>query len=139
MSTAIYVRLPAIAEEEEEDIWARLGLDDDVRDIDVVAEEQACRREDEDCGLVDGDVLAEVTSAKRKVPGYPRTPEGVAAFIGYPHLPDLIRRFLYVQENPDHEVAGDLDLRICPPVPPRISVYPSAVAVFYAPSDLSGV
>lgn len=72
--------------------------------------------------------------------GFPKSTKEVVEFIGAPNLPSLIRRFLYVQVNNDVDLAGEvLDLDICLPAPPCISVFPSALAVFYAPSDLSGV
>lgn len=52
----------------------------------------------------------------------------------------LIRRFLFDQKYPDSDIPGsDIDLRLCPRVSGRVSVYRSAVATYYAPSDLSGI
>ena len=59
--------------------------------------------------------------------------------MGVLELPQLIRHFLYVQESPDEEILEDVDPSTFPPCPPHVSVFPSAVAVFHAPSDLSGV
>ncbi|KAH9851009.1 hypothetical protein C2E23DRAFT_886766 [Lenzites betulinus] len=71
--------------------------------------------------------------AKRKVRGFPKTTEGIADAIETPQLGDLIRHFLYVQVNADVDLGGDeLNVNICPPCPARLSVFPSALAVFYA-------
>lgn len=52
----------------------------------------------------------------------------------------LIRRFLFDQKYPDNEIPGsDINLSLCPRFSGRISVYHSAVATYYAPSDTSGV
>ena len=74
------------------------------------------------------------------VRGYPRDCYELAAYIQVPHLPALIRRFLYVQQHDGPvELGENIDLGLCPPAPHRISVFPSAVAYFYAPSDVCGV
>lgn len=55
------------AADEEDDIWAGLGLDDEgVHDPAAVIDAEAAAREDDDGGPVDGDLLNEVTLAKRK-------------------------------------------------------------------------
>ncbi|KAH9848231.1 hypothetical protein C2E23DRAFT_740030, partial [Lenzites betulinus] len=111
-----------------------------VHDPAVLIDVDAAVQEDDDGGPVDADVLGKVTLAKRKARGFPKTTNGVAMFIGAPQLPNLIRRFLHVQLNDDVEVGDDaIDIELCPPAPPRISVFPSALAVFYTPSDLSGI
>jgi hypothetical protein len=71
---------------------------------------------------------------------YPRDPVRLGERIGQPELPTLIRRFLYDQLNPNSEVSGqDIDLDQCPKFSGySIYAYPSAVATFHAPSDLSG-
>ena len=52
----------------------------------------------------------------------------------------LIRRFLFDQKYPDNEIPGsDVDLSLCPQFSGAVSVYHSAVATYYAPSDASGV
>lgn len=52
----------------------------------------------------------------------------------------LIRRFLFDQKYPDSEIPGvDINLSLCPRFSGNISVYHSAVATYYAPSDGSGV
>lgn len=56
-----------------------------------------------------------------------------------PTLPELIRRFLYDQIFSDPSLsAADVTLDECPRFSGRVSIYSSASAVFYAPSELSG-
>lgn len=59
---------------------------------------------------------------------------------GHPRLPELLRRFLYEQTtiNPTH-TPKDAPLELCPRYHGKVFTYPSAVAEFYAPSDLSGI
>lgn len=60
--------------------------------------------------------------------------------IGIPQLPELISRFLYAQLNDQPEVpAEEVALDLCPLPPRHLSVFHSAVAIFYAPSDVSGI
>ncbi len=52
----------------------------------------------------------------------------------------MVRRFLYEQLSTNLEVAPeDVDLNQCPQYHGKITVYPSAVSTYYAPSDLSGI
>lgn len=71
--------------------------------------------------------------------GYPRAVEDLAAHIGQPKLPELLRQFLYNQLNPDSNIPStEVDLEDCPRFMGSIYVYHSAIARFYAPSDLCG-
>ncbi|KAF8443671.1 hypothetical protein L210DRAFT_3643262 [Boletus edulis BED1] len=55
-------------------------------------------------------------------------------------LDHLLQHFLYHQENMDDmRDLADIPLDECPSYGGKISVYNSAVATFYAPSDISGV
>ncbi|KAF8869899.1 hypothetical protein CPB85DRAFT_1446504 [Mucidula mucida] len=76
-----------------------------------------------DEGAVDGPVMAEVKLAVTREPVklYPRNLQLLAERIRQPDLPDLARRFLYDQLRLD------------------VYVFHSAVASFYAPSDISGI
>ncbi|KAJ7035186.1 hypothetical protein C8F04DRAFT_1099352 [Mycena alexandri] len=65
--------------------------------------------------------------------GYPKELVALAAHIQQPRFPALFRRFLYDEL---HEPVEDVALADCPIFRGRISVYHSAVARFYAPSDL---
>lgn len=70
---------------------------------------------------------------------YPRYLSSVANHIDQPKLPELVRRFLYDQLNPNSANLGaDMALDECPSFEGRVSVFHSATAHFYAPSDLCG-
>ena len=72
--------------------------------------------------------------------GYPSSLEALAAHIEQPRLPELLRRFLYNQQNPNADISPeDIPLNQCPVFHGRIAVYHSAVARFFAPSDLCGM
>ncbi|KAJ7100542.1 hypothetical protein C8R44DRAFT_747577 [Mycena epipterygia] len=82
--------------------------------------------------------LAAIEFAHIKERGYPRL-EALTAHIQQRQLPELLRRFLYEQLHPDSDIpASDVPLNDCPRFDSRISVYHSATARFYAPSDLCG-
>ncbi|KAJ7248710.1 hypothetical protein C8J57DRAFT_1522190 [Mycena rebaudengoi] len=86
------------------------------------------------------DILGEVKLARTAVRGYPRDPLLLARRLRLPTLPDLIRRFLYSQEDRDLDLPdGDIPLDDCPALPRSVKVFPSAVATFYAPSNQSGL
>jgi hypothetical protein len=71
--------------------------------------------------------------------GYPRVLEALSIHIQQPRLPELLRRFLYDQINPNSPIwSADVALDACPQFYGRISVFHSAIARFYAPSDLCG-
>ncbi|KAF9538101.1 hypothetical protein CPC08DRAFT_651550 [Agrocybe pediades] len=102
-------------------------------------------------------VEGNVTLARTRARGYPRKLEDLAAHIGYPNLPDLTRRFLHrqqnmkkVQDNTPAPVDLDNDPTADPADPPECSEYPqipgntfsvfhSAIASFYSPSDECGL
>jgi hypothetical protein len=70
---------------------------------------------------------------------YPSTLEALSIHIQQPQLPELLRRFLYDQINPNSPIwSTDVALDDCPRFYGRISVFHSAIARFYAPSDLCG-
>ncbi|KIJ65729.1 hypothetical protein HYDPIDRAFT_167325 [Hydnomerulius pinastri MD-312] len=94
--------------------------------------------EEHEVGAVGGPVVESFVSLAKR-PVYVRKPAVLAAELGQPQLLELVRRFLYDQLYPDDELAGaDLPLEDCPVFRGRISVYHSASAVFYAPSELAG-
>lgn len=71
--------------------------------------------------------------------GYPTSAGALAACIKQPRFPELLRRFLYNQLNPNAVIsADDIPLELCPIFVGRIHVFHSAVARFFAPSDLCG-
>jgi hypothetical protein len=63
----------------------------------------------------------------------------LAAQIHQPNLENLIRRFLYDQLHQDHGPPPDVDISMCPQFFGKISVFHSASATYYAPSDPSGI
>ncbi|KAF8800429.1 hypothetical protein BYT27DRAFT_7262837 [Phlegmacium glaucopus] len=78
---------------------------------------------------------------KRPARGYPKTLAVLSDFLAMPQLNEYIRRFLYDQQNPDSEIFGmDVGLHNCPEISPtlHINIFHLALAIFHAPSDLSG-
>ena len=65
-------------------------------------------------------------------------PEDVAVEIEQPDFPNLIQQFIYNEQCSDH-VSNDSSASALPNFYGKISVYPSAVATFHAPSDISGI
>ncbi|KAK6981199.1 hypothetical protein R3P38DRAFT_3333863 [Favolaschia claudopus] len=73
---------------------------------------------------------------------YPRNPVALSQYLNLPQLIPLIQRFLYGQDNPDHDPdipLASISLDDCPEPPTSIKVFPCAVAKFFAPSDQSGI
>ncbi|KAM6491500.1 hypothetical protein JOM56_013069 [Amanita muscaria] len=103
--------------------------------------ESECDEPMEDDGNMIGGVhevscLSSVKLASRPEPRYPRNLEPLSKDITQPQFPLVLRRFLYSILHPDYDNVG-------PPVSlpsfnSPIRVYHSAVARFYAPSDLCG-
>jgi hypothetical protein len=58
--------------------------------------------------------------------------------IEQPHFSDLIRKFIYDQQHPD-DCSDSSSVLALPTFFGMITIYPSAVATFHAPSDLSGI
>lgn len=71
--------------------------------------------------------------------GVPHNTNEFFTFIGVPQLPELIRRFLFDQFNGDDIDPMSMNLDDCPQASIHVFQYPSAVAIYYAPSDLSGI
>ena len=71
---------------------------------------------------------------------YPRFLEALAVHINRPQLPALTRRFLFDQLNKNGEITSDdVDIEDCPAIDGKISVFHSAIASFFAPSDECGL
>ena len=63
----------------------------------------------------------------------------LTAELRLPMFPDLLRRFLYDQLQPDGVLtSSDVPLQACPKFTGKINIHNSAVATIFAPSDLSG-
>jgi hypothetical protein len=74
--------------------------------------------------------------------GYPPTAVKLAAVFHQPDFQCLVRRFLFDQihlHDPGAPLASDVPLAQCPPFDCSISVYHTLTAVFYSPSDPSGI
>lgn len=94
-------------------------------------------QDDEDEGPVDIErVLAHVSLARTRERSYPRALLELAQYIGEPAIPLLIQHFLHDQLAPN--APFDPNLYLISNISP-ISVFHSAVATFYAPSDSSGI
>ncbi|KAH9028665.1 hypothetical protein EDB85DRAFT_1867717 [Lactarius pseudohatsudake] len=96
--------------------------------------------EDHDLGPVSGPrVLSSIELAKTSERNYPHDVDGLARILNQPQFPDVLRRFLWdqVTSNPSRS-PDDVPLDECPQFEGHIKVYHSAVARFYAPSDLCG-
>ena len=64
----------------------------------------------------------------------------LAAEINQPHLIEYVRRFLYDQLYPNSNLpSSDISLNACPAFFGKVSVFLSAVATYYAPSDPCGI
>ncbi|KDQ50016.1 hypothetical protein JAAARDRAFT_211946 [Jaapia argillacea MUCL 33604] len=96
--------------------------------------------EGEENGPVDGPkVMSFVELAHTAERGYPKRLRELAVHINQPSLIPLLRRFLYDQLYPDSGLpSSDVPLEQCPGFHGRVHVYHSAVARFYAPSDICG-
>ncbi|KAK0446242.1 hypothetical protein EV421DRAFT_1890084 [Armillaria borealis] len=96
--------------------------------------------EKEDEGPIDEQVSAEVILAQTREHCYPRSLSLLADHIHQPQLPALLRCFLYDQLRQEDEPSADeVDIDDCPEISSKIYVYHSAIASFYAPSDISGI
>ncbi|PBK85227.1 hypothetical protein ARMGADRAFT_1048097 [Armillaria gallica] len=115
--------------------------------------------ESEDAGAVDEPILAEVKLAVTKGEllhiisylayilitsglehAYPQSLERLAVYTHHPELPSLMHRFLYDQLHGDMDLTSEaISLEDFPEIMSHIYVYHSAIASFYAPSDISGV
>src|SRR5258708_12284650 len=66
-----------------------------------------------------------------------QTAESVQQTLKQPDFVDLICRFLYAQRHPESNIEH-ISLDDLPAFHEKVTLYPSAVATFYAPSDISG-
>ncbi|KAJ6533564.1 hypothetical protein B0H19DRAFT_1324326 [Mycena capillaripes] len=95
--------------------------------------------DDDDDGTVHGPKsLSSIEVAPTAQRGYPKTLQALAAHIAQPRFPELLRRFLYEELNGPPEDDTLIPLAACPTFAGHILVHHSAVARFYAPSDLGG-
>ncbi|KAH9957482.1 hypothetical protein BGW80DRAFT_1185947 [Lactifluus volemus] len=87
--------------------------------------------DDEDEGPVDDSVLGHVVLARSRIIDYPRNFQELAAQINEPDLLILTQGFLADQL----QLSGE----IMPLITSKVSVFHSATATFFAPSDPSGI
>ena len=67
-------------------------------------------------------------------------PEDIAAEIEQPDFPNLIQHFIYKEQHSDDTSNDSSDSESAlPTFYGKITVFPSAVATFHAPSDISGI
>ncbi|KAJ7589441.1 hypothetical protein C8J56DRAFT_1049096 [Mycena floridula] len=85
-------------------------------------------------------IMGEVRFARIHTRNIPRQLPALAEHINQPHLPEYVRRFLYGQLNGPIDISlHDVPLADCPSYDGTVRVFPSAIATFFAPGDLSGI
>ncbi|KAJ6515253.1 hypothetical protein C8R45DRAFT_887963 [Mycena sanguinolenta] len=96
--------------------------------------------EDDDGGDSPGPKsLSSIELAQTPQRTFPRNVTQLAAHTNQPCLVELIRCFLYDQFNPNSPLpSSQIPLDSCPSFNGRVNTFLSAVAHFYAPSDLCG-
>ncbi|KAJ7824684.1 hypothetical protein B0H13DRAFT_2446949 [Mycena leptocephala] len=96
--------------------------------------------EDDDGGDSPGPKsMSSIELARTPARSFPKDVTQLAAHIHQPRLLELIRRFLFDQINPNSPIpSSQIPLDSCPSFNGRIDSFLSAVARFYAPSDLCG-
>ncbi|KJA15337.1 hypothetical protein HYPSUDRAFT_149256 [Hypholoma sublateritium FD-334 SS-4] len=94
-------------------------------------------RLDNDVGPEDGpQALSSISLAITPERKYPNRLHKLAIYIKEPEFPLALKKFLYGRRHPNREVPDDIDVRIN--FTGKIQVFHSAIARFYAPSDLCG-
>ncbi|KAJ7639463.1 hypothetical protein FB45DRAFT_1134946 [Roridomyces roridus] len=109
--------------------------------VDVVAAAAALLDDEhDDDGTVHGPKsLSDIELAPTPQRGYPKTLAALALHIQQPRFPELFRRFLHeMLHGPPDENEPPIPLDACPIFVSRITVHHSAIARFYAPSDIGG-
>ncbi|KAF8261519.1 hypothetical protein EI94DRAFT_1745858, partial [Lactarius quietus] len=90
----------------------------------------------------DNDIVSHVFLPVTPQRKYPSTAQELAVVFRQPNFHHLIQQFLYDQSHlldPDAPLGMDVPLAQCPPFDSRISVYHTMTAIFYSPSDPSGL
>lgn len=129
---------PDVHDSDEEDEFSGPdGNGESGDDLDLEHEEG---EDDGSPGPVDGPpILSEVVLAQKRAWRYPCSSfHALGAHTGQTNLDDLVRLFLFYEQNPTSD--GTPPLNLCPTTNnvKRISVFHSATATFCAPSNLSG-
>ncbi|EMD32329.1 hypothetical protein CERSUDRAFT_161695 [Gelatoporia subvermispora B] len=89
-------------------------------------------------GVVPGPRVEASVTLARRVRIYPKSLEALGMHIGVPQLERLVSLFLYKQLNPEFP-PPETHLLPSPSTGRSLRIFHSAIATFYAPSDLSGV
>ncbi|KAK0454507.1 hypothetical protein EV421DRAFT_1887139 [Armillaria borealis] len=85
-------------------------------------------------------ILGEVKLAWKYLKKCPHDIIQLSRYLKLPQLHSLVRQFLYEQEHEDLDIPlDDVPLDNCPEFEGWVYVYPSAMATYYAPSDISGI
>ncbi|KAL0565589.1 hypothetical protein V5O48_016435 [Marasmius crinis-equi] len=114
-----------------------LGEVPETFDLEVIPEEEADDELYHDLGPVSGPpVTSSVHLAAKPADGYPSNPEDLGHHISIPQFHTVLRRYLWSLTHPD--VPPPPDTTQLPVLGSRIKVFHSAVAKFYAPSDICG-
>ena len=75
-----------------------------------------------------------------KVPNYSKHIDELAEEVNLPMLSEDIACFLYERQHPNLDIPlKEVPIEDCPSFTGKIYVYPSAVSLYHAPSDLSGI
>lgn len=75
-----------------------------------------------------------------QVPNLPCTASELGGHLNIPNLYDLISQFLHEQENPEFNIPlNDIPLADCPQFKGNICMFPSAISIYHALSDKSGL
>ncbi|KAF9497958.1 hypothetical protein BDN71DRAFT_1481491 [Pleurotus eryngii] len=92
----------------------------------------------EGCAPTDDLVKGNVMLARTRIHNYPHRLDLLAEHINVPELQGLMQRFLYDYLYPDvHYSSNDIALDDCLDIHSKVSVYHSAIAMLFAPSDMS--
>ncbi|KAJ3994076.1 hypothetical protein F5050DRAFT_1576335 [Lentinula boryana] len=93
--------------------------------------------ENDDLGPAAGPrTTSSVHLASKPAEGYPRYAAGLGEHIKQPQLHNAIRHYLWGVQHGDS--VQPTNIQACPPFASPISVFHSAIARFYAPSDVCG-
>ncbi|KAF5361126.1 hypothetical protein D9758_009059 [Tetrapyrgos nigripes] len=102
-----------------------------------VDEEDLEANEEFDLGPVSGPATTgSVHLAATPARGYPSSVPALAAHLGIPLFGAALRCYLWSYYYPNAEQPDNIEL--CPPPPSSVKVFHSAIARFYAPSDICG-
>ncbi|KAK7685478.1 hypothetical protein QCA50_011342 [Cerrena zonata] len=115
------------------------GLEDPPEEDDMGTSNAETSHDDEDDSQACAEARAESYVSLGMRPAYTCTAEDLSQELGIQDLPEHLRRFIWDQSYPDpYLTSEDIPHDSLPRLQTRLSVFHSASAVFYAPSELSG-